>query len=85
MGADLFGKVWNTQSGKILPQIAGHRCRVIERFQTILQEEYASSLVYHYQGKEADQLADEMNTSRSRLIEMAVSEFAHRQKSKKEK
>ena len=33
--------------------------------------------------KEADQLADEMNTSRSRLFEMAVSEFVHRQKSKK--
>jgi len=33
--------------------------------------------------REVDQLADEMNTSRSRLIEMAVSEFVHRQKSKK--
>ncbi len=33
--------------------------------------------------KEADELADEMNTSRSRLIEMAISEFVHRQKSKR--
>jgi len=33
--------------------------------------------------KEADELADEMNTSRSRLIEMAISEFVNRQKSKK--
>ena len=33
--------------------------------------------------READELADEMNTSRSRLIEMAICEFVHRQKSKK--
>ena len=33
--------------------------------------------------READELADEMNTSRSQLFEMAVSEFVHRQKSKK--
>ena len=33
--------------------------------------------------KEADELADEMNTSRSGLIEMAISEFIHRRKSKK--
>ena len=32
--------------------------------------------------KEADELATEMNTSRSKLFEMAVSEFVQRQKNK---
>ena len=33
--------------------------------------------------KEADQLANDMNTSRSKLFEMAVSEFVQRQKNMK--